>query len=820
MPKRKRRKVTVRKPKTSAAHMRHEREEERIFADFLRSIPAGRKVPAGPHTVVRKGRGWSIDGGPVMALMAAAAALHGRYKRNPRPELAVYRQTQLPLYPPERFEEMGFPPGYEPVSRVITGIPPEARAPYTLEELGIPEDTLTSELPPEVVELLTPQAREILEYNDLPHEQMMQKYKVLDASRTIGERQAKDISEEEWERLTPEQQDLAIENEKELFEEIREELDSIAQDYADSYMQGADLSHIEDYFSEQVERGHHNISRSEALSEVLDHVSTDFAQFVDDLNLEDAVTNLALSLVEEWAYWTFHEGDGRGDLSYQHDENEGEFEVDELIRYGRSDRTLKALLEQLQHPEEIQACYDYVERKLNNGNLDTTWRGSEDDWHDWKVTFNYSEYAYARVNWNDVAARVEEQYEEDYNNWVAGHPVGVGGTPALPGATAGPSRQISAARLHRAEVPHVYDFGDTRSDGTPRPEGYQGWYAVELQLADLPEESQEFGGQLCFNNSHYRYKKQLAAGVSRLFSIRSPEHRSKFVIDLHLPNHDCWSIDHAAAPIVLEPGVTPGPIGGIRQTHSADCPARRGTLHISQVKGNSNRHAGWTGGTQNRFVSPDEVEIAAQFVSFLGVDPLTVSDLSDSIAAYERHLQAERDRAAGILPQRQVDYRYPLNQAVAGAKSAEFVNQIEPTVTTPSETTVMMVQGPRRTVLSWNAEKPFNGMRGAFVLKVSVQGQRGTEERVFGLPDDATPYDYWYAIRDALKNALLGEPLPPQMNPRRNPHCNPRRKRNPSVLTGATQSRPIGKMKPPKMTFWDFYEAQAKPRKAASRKRK
>ena len=143
------------KPKMSAAHLRHEKEEERIFADFLRSIPAGHPTPAGPHVVVRKGRGWSIDGGPVMPLMTAAAALHGRYKRNPLPEFSVSTQAPLP------FEE-AMPP-----YRVVHGLPVELRSrPYELEDLGIPEDAMKRDLPPEVVDLLSSAAREQLEENE------------------------------------------------------------------------------------------------------------------------------------------------------------------------------------------------------------------------------------------------------------------------------------------------------------------------------------------------------------------------------------------------------------------------------------------------------------------------------------------------------------------------------------------------------------------------------------------------------------------------------------------------------------------------------
>lgn len=791
MPKRKRRKATVRKPKTSAAHMRHEREEERIFADFLRSIPAGRPTRAGPHIVVRKGRGWSIDGGPVMALMAAAAALHGRYKRNPRPEFAVYRQTQLPLYPPERFEEMGFPPGYEPVSRVSYGIPPEARAPYTLEELGIDEDTLPLDLPAEIFELLTPEAKQRLELNTEPYARREAYFAREAVSRVVGDKMAKDFSEEEWDRLSDEQRDLALENEQEFFEEIRKAIDEFAERESRSMSENADTDHIEQYFSEQAGQGNFRVS---GWREVKDYLSTDFANFIEQNDMERNVDDAVDELLQEWQFWTFYGQYGRGVLTYEYDDNEYEFDFDNSWLPDN----IADLLNQMKHSEEVAACYNYLDRKLRNGSLGTQWRKSDDEWDNWRLTIQYSEYAYADPNWGDVANALEETYFADaYNDWVDQQNGGEG-TPALPGATARPSRMISAARVARAEVPHVFEFGDVRPDGSPRSEGFVGWYAVELQPGDLQDEADDFKGSLCFNNSSYKYKDQIRDGTAKMFSIRTPTHKSVFTLDVHTANLDCSSISRS----------------GYSGSHSPDCPARRGTWHVSQIKGMGNRLPGMENG---RLARPEEVEIAAQFIAnFLQIDPATVNNMAQPLSMYDRYMQQERDRAAGILPKREVDYRFALSTMRSVAQDAPASDP--PVITVPSDTTLMMVQGPRRTVLSWSAEKQAHGMRGAFVLKVSVQGQRGTEERIFALPDDASIWDYQHAIRPAMQKALLGEPLPPQMNPRRNPHCNPRRKRNPSVLTGATQSRPIGKVKPPKMTFWDFYEAQAKPRKARKRK--
>ena len=798
MPKRKRRKATVRKPKTSAAHMRHEREEERIFADFLRSIPAGRPTRAGPHIVVRKGRGWSIDGGPVMALMAAAAALHGRYKRNPRPEFGVSWQEGLP------FDDTRWGP-----SRVITGIPPEARAPYTLEELGIDEDTLPLDLPAEIFELLTPEAKQRLELNTEPYAKREAYFAREAVSRVVGDKMAKDFSEEEWDRLSDEQRDLALENEKEFFEEIREAIDEFAERESRSMSENADVDHIEQYFSEQAEQGNFRVS---GWRDVKDYLSTDFANFIEQNDMERNVDDAVDELLQEWQFWTFYGQYGRGVLTYEHDENEYEFDFDN----SRLPDNIADLLNELKHSEEVSACFKYLDRKLRNGNLGIQWRGSDDEWDNWNLAIMYSEYAYADPNWGDVANALEETYFADaYNDWVD-QQNGGGGTPALPGATARPSRMISSERMHRVDMPHVYDFGMTRPDGSPRPEGYEGWYAVELQVGDLPDEAREFSGSLCFNNSGYRYKEQVREGLSRLFSIRTAEHKSVFVIDFHHPELDCWAIHAGAMPIRVGPDSQPYDPNRSYGTHSLDCPKRRGTWHISQIKGSNNRRAGCDGGPGSRFSKPEELRIVVQFlVDYLQSDPSLAVDLEYPLAQLAVQERRERDLAAGILPKRDVSYEVILEMVNRFVADMDEIGFERPVVTAPSDTTLMMVQGPRRTVLSWNAEKQAHGMRGAFVLKVSVQGQRGTEERIFALPDDASAYDYRYAIGLALHSALLGRPLPPQQNPRQNP----RRKRNPSVLTGATQSRPIGKVKPPKMTFWDFYEAQAKPRKTA-RKRK
>lgn len=273
----------------------------------------------------------------------------------------------------------------------------------------------------------------------------------------------------------------------------------------------------------------------------------------------------------------------------------------------------------------------------------------------------------------------------------------------------------------------VFEFGSTYPDGTLRPEGYRNWYIVQVKTdAQMDYEYQQFSQGLCFARGIYKYRQQMHDGTSLMYCMHSPEGRSKLFWDVHIPALDCSSIN----------------IDNISgNTHSADCPARRGTFHVSQIKGAGQRHP-----------NMQEAFMCSQFmVEYLQIDPALCQNLRSGLAEIEearqaeyRRLELERARAEGRLPNRQMpsDWQNRVQRELTLAAMDYSADRLDSFRQVMSETVVKYTfpAEPWRpqlvVVVRWDQGTEFEDQNGAFVLTFSKSGQRGSSKLTLLRIDD------------------------------------------------------------------------------------
>lgn len=297
-----------------------------------------------------------------------------------------------------------------------------------------------------------------------------------------------------------------------------------------------------------------------------------------------------------------------------------------------------------------------------------------------------------------------------------------------------PPRDMSSLAAQPSEVYSpsdvVFEFGSTYPDGTLRPEGYRNWYIVQVKTdAQMDYEYQQFSQGLCFARGIYKYRQQMHDGTSLMYCMHSPEGRSKLFWDVHIPALDCSSIniDNIAG-----------------NTHSADCPARRGTFHVSQIKGAGQRHP-----------NMQEAFMCSQFmVEYLQIDPALCQNLQSGLAEIEearraeyQRLELERARAEGRLPNRQMplDWQNGVQRELIFAASGYSAADLDSFRQVMSETVVKYTFAPNEgmpgrpqlvVVVRWDQGTEFEDKNGAFVLTFSKSGQRGSSKLTLLRIDD------------------------------------------------------------------------------------
>ncbi len=297
-----------------------------------------------------------------------------------------------------------------------------------------------------------------------------------------------------------------------------------------------------------------------------------------------------------------------------------------------------------------------------------------------------------------------------------------------------PPRDMSSLAAQPSEVYSpsdvVFEFGSTYPDGTLRPEGYRNWYIVQVKTdAQMDYEYQQFSQGLCFARGIYKYRQQMHDGTSLMYCMHSPEGRSKLFWDVHIPALDCSSIniDNIAG-----------------NTHSADCPARRGTFHVSQIKGAGQRHP-----------NMQEAFMCSQFmVEYLQIDPALCQNLQSGLAEIEearraeyQRLELERARAEGRLPNRQMplDWQNGVQRELIFAASGYSAADLDSFHQVMSETVVKYTFAPNEgmpgrpqfvVVVRWDQGTEFEDKNGAFVLTFSKSGQRGSSKLTLLRIDD------------------------------------------------------------------------------------
>lgn len=284
------------------------------------------------------------------------------------------------------------------------------------------------------------------------------------------------------------------------------------------------------------------------------------------------------------------------------------------------------------------------------------------------------------------------------------------------------SSNASDPRQVYTDADVVFEFGSTYPDGTLRPEGYRNWYIVQVKTdAQMDYEYQQFSQGLCFARGIYKYRQQMHDGTSLMYCMHSPEGRSKLFWDVHIPALDCSSIniDNIAG-----------------NTHSADCPARRGTFHVSQIKGAGQRHP-----------NMQEAFMCSQFmVEYLQIDPALCQNLQSGLAEIEearraeyQRLELERARAEGRLPNRQMplDWQNGVQRELIFAASGYSAADLDSFRQVMSETVVKYTFAPNEgmpgrpqlvVVVRWDQGTEFEDKNGAFVLTFSKSGQRGSSK--------------------------------------------------------------------------------------------